>query len=178
MRTRHRLAVFVAVLAGGLGAALPASASTAITFTVSAGTLSISEPASAALGSVTSSALGTTVSGALGTTTITDNRGSTAGWTLSFAASNFTDAASDSIAASQAAAWLASPAVVTSGIAVVTNTHIAAATALTLGTSAAAFMTATTTGSNVVTYAPTVQVTIASDVVPGSYSGTTTQTVA
>ena len=180
---RKTLALAVAALsAAGIGALVPATANaagTGVTFTVSAGSLSVAEPTTTAnLGSVTSSPLGTTTSGSLGTSTITDNRGSLAGWTLSMASTDFSDGASHTIPAGQAVAWLPAPATLVNGVAVVTNTHAAAATGMALANSPASFMTATTTGSNVVSYNPSIQVTLNSSVVSGTYTGTITQTVA
>lgn len=182
MRARLILAASTAALAlaGSVFAAVPASASTGVTFTVNAGALTITEPAGpASLGSVTSTPAGTTTSGSLGSTTINDARGSLAGWSLSVASTDFTTSAPvHTIAAGQAVMYLPTPATVTAGVAVVTNTHVAAGTGLGLANSAAAFMTAVTTGSNTVTYNPTIQVTLASTVVAGTYTGTVTQTVA
>jgi hypothetical protein len=188
MRRTIALSAVAALTAGlGLIAAGPASASSNVTFSVSAGTLSISEPDTSGgpmnLGTATSSAVGTTVQGAVGSTTITDNRGSLAGWTVKIGSTDFSDSATpaDVIAASKASAWAPATGTgaptVTSGIAVVTNTHISAATGLTLANTPASFMTATTTGSNVVTYNPNLTITIGSSVVSGTYNGTVTQTV-
>lgn len=181
---RKSLAVAVAALSvAGVGALVPAAAnaSTGVTFQVTNGGISVAEPTTQAnLGSVASTPLGTTTSGSLGSSTITDNRGSLAGWTLSMASSDFSDGATPTphtIAAGKAVAWLPAPATLVSGVAVVTNTHIAPATGLTLANAAAPFMTATTTGSNSVSYNPSVQVTIDSTAVAGTYTGTITQTV-
>src|SRR3954465_15942265 len=73
-----------AISAGGLFAAAPAHAAgdTAVTFTLSAGTLSI-DVASAPkdLGTVSPDAVLSTVAGDLNATTVTDQRNSLAGWT-------------------------------------------------------------------------------------------------
>ena len=182
MRARLTLAASTAALAlaGSVFAATPAMAGTGVTFTISAGLLTISEPsAQAGLGTVTATPLGTTTSGSLGTTTINDARGSLAGWTVSVSSTDFTTASPvQTIPASNAVMYLPSLATVTQGVAVVTNTHVAAASGLTLGNSSSSFMTAATTGSNVVTYSPTVQVTLPSTAIAGTYTGTVTQTVA
>lgn len=184
MRNRKLLALGLTVAASGALALAPAvaNAGTGVTFTVSGSTLSISEPATpVTLSGATSSPLGTTSSGALGSTTVTDNRGSLAGWTVSMSSTDFSDGATPTphtIAASKAVAWVSSVPVATSGIAVVTTTHLSALTGLTLANTAGTLMTATTTGSNVVSYNPNVQLTIDSTVVAGTYTGTVTQTVA
>jgi hypothetical protein len=180
MRKTLALAV-AAVSAAGVGALVPTAANaagTGVTFTVSSGAISVAEPAGpASLGTVTSTPLGTTTSGSLGSSTITDNRGSLAGWTLNMASTDFSDGSGHTIAAGKAVAWLPALATVDSGIAVVTNTHVTAATGLALGNAASAFMTATTTGSNVVSYNPSVQVTIDTTAVAATYTATITQTV-
>lgn len=184
MRRSKSLLVALTIAGTAALALVPAAAnaSTSVTFTVSSGTLSIAEPsAQANLGSATATALGTTVSGALGSTTVTDNRGSLAGWTVTMTGSDFSDGATptpDTIAANQAVAWVSSVPTPTSGVAVVSTTYLTAATGLTLTTSGQTFMTATTTGSNVVSYNPNLQVTIPSTAVAGTYTGTITQTVA
>lgn len=174
-------------------AAVPASAEdTTVTFTVAAGLLTLdnvdadaTDDGNVPLGSQTSSLLGTTISGLLGTTTISDNRASLAGWTVSVAGTNFVsdqgtplDATDDrTIDVSKGKLYNTVPVVV-EGVAVVTSTHLDATTAKVLATTAASYMTATTTGSNKVTYDPTLHVTIDSTVIAGTYSGTVTQTVA
>ena len=175
-----RAATAAVIVAGS--ATMTAQASTGTSFTLAGGTLSIAEPASANLGSATLSAAGTTVTGHLGTTTITDNRGSVAGWTVAVATTNFTDGATPTphtVAANKLKAFIATGdgPTVTSGVAVPTTPYPSAATALTLSTAPQTFLTATTTGSNVVTYNPTFSVTVDSTAIAGTYTGTVTQTV-
>lgn len=157
-----------------------AAASSTINVTMTAGTLSISEPTSANLGSAASSASGTSVTGHLGTTTVTDSRASLAGWTVSISATALSDGAGHTIAANKLRTYVAAGdgPTVTSGVAVPSTTYITATSGLTLSTGAQSFVTATTTGSNVVTYNPTVVVTLDSNVIAGTYSGAITQTVA
>ena len=66
---------------------------------------------------------------------------------------------------------------VTSGIVVPATAYTTLATALTLSTSGQTFVTATATGSNVVTYNPTLSVTVDTTAIAGTYSGSITQTV-
>lgn len=178
---RRRLAAAAAVAALSVltSGETRATASTNTSFTLTAGTLSISEPATASLGTATSSTSGTSITGHLGTTTINDSRGSVAGWTVTISASNFSDGASHTVAASKLSAYVAvgDGPTVTSGIAVPATTHSTALTALTLSTSSQTLVTATTTGSNIVTYNPTVVVNLDSSVIAGTYTGTITQTV-
>ena len=172
-------AAFTLATVGGL--APSASAGTTGTFTLTAGSLTITEPTGTAnnLGTLTATPVSTTTSGSLGTTTITDDRASLAGWTLSMAGTSFTTTTTGATAipAGNAVAYLTTPPTVVSGTTVVTNSHLLPASGLALG-AAAAFMTATTTGSNQVTYNPSVQVTIPTTALAGAYTGTITQTVA
>lgn len=169
------------LMAAAVTLAPSAQASTSATFTLTGGALTITEPTGTAnnLGSLTSTPLSTTTTGTLGPTTINDARGSLAGWTVSIAGTTFTTATTGAvaIAASAAVAYLTVPATLVSGTAVVTNTHVLPASGLALG-AAAAFMTATTVGSNQITYNPSIQVTIPSGALSGTYTGTITQTVA
>ena len=70
------------------------SAITPMSFTLTAGALSISAPTSTvSLGSEVSSTASTSISGTLGTVTVTDQRGGVTTWTASAIASAFTPTA-------------------------------------------------------------------------------------
>lgn len=177
-----RAGIVVALGTVSLSVTHAAHASTSVSFSVTAGALSISEPTTANLGTVASSPSGTTLSGHLGSTTITDSRGSLAGWTATITATTFSDGATPTphtIAANKFKAYVnaGDGPTVSSGVAVPATTYTTAATALTLSTSAQTLVTATATGSNVVAYNPTIAVTVDSSVVSGTYTGTVTQTV-
>jgi hypothetical protein len=69
----------------------PASAATTATFTLTAGTLSISAPTgNVSLGSQVASTVSSTMSGSLGVVTVSDQRGGTTTWTASVIATAFT----------------------------------------------------------------------------------------
>ena len=160
----------------------PSDASTNVTFTLVAGTLSVTEPSSVNLGAATSSSLGASLTGRLGVTTVSDQRGALSAWTATIATTDFTDGATPTahtISAGKLKAYIApgDGPTVTSGIAVPATTHTTVATALPLSTTGQSFVTATTTGSNTVTYNPTIVVTLDSTVVAGTYTGTITQSV-
>ena len=111
------------------GAAVPAVAgSTTVTCTVVAGGLSLGEHA--------------------GVTTVADHRGSFAGWTTSIAM----------LGGGTATAYVAvgDGPTVTSGSAVATTPYRTPTTALTISAMPQPFVSATTTGSNTVTYIATV----------------------
>ena len=157
------------------------AAGTPVSFDLAAGTLSISQPSTtASFGTAPASATGTSVSGHVGATTVTDTRGSLAGWTVTISSSDFSDGANHTIPATNAKAYIlpADGPTVSSGIAVPTTNYVSAATGLTLANTGQTFVTATATGSNVVTYNPSVTVTIPSTAIAGTYTATLTQTVA
>ena len=185
MSRRHRAAAASAVVAvlGLLAAgASPARASSTVTLTFGPGSLTVTEPGSANLGSTTLTTGGATIAGHLGTTTVTDTRGSVAGWTVTISATNLSDGATPTphtITANHMKAYVATAdgPTVTSGIVVPATAYATLATALTLSTSGQTFVTATATGSNVVTYNPTLSVTVDTTAIAGTYSGSITQTV-
>lgn len=181
MRTSKLMTLVVlgAALAGVAAAPAAGAADVTTTFTVAAGTLSISSAAATAnLGSSTSSAAGTTVTGALPEVTVTDARASTAGWTSKIASTSFT-VGTQTVPASKAVAYVLATngPTVASGLAVPTTTALLPVSGVVLGTTAATLVSATATGSNQVKYTPTVQVTIDSSVLSGTYSGTITHSV-
>lgn len=186
MRKALALGTTVLSLVGLAATAAPASADTVTTtFTVSAGALSVASAASTAtLGSATSSLLGTTITGALPKVTVTDNRGSLAGWTSKVASTDFTATVNNTtktIPASQAKAYVPvgnGPTLLSAALsAVPTTTAVDPATGVALSGTAATLVTATTTGNNAVEYTPVVQVTIDGSVLAATYSGTITHTV-
>ena len=74
--------------------ALPVSAVTPATFTLTAGALSISAPAgSVSLGSQVAATSSTTISGQLGAVTVSDQRGGVTTWTASVISTAFTPSA-------------------------------------------------------------------------------------
>lgn len=175
-------AVALAAVGGATGTA---RADTPVTFTVVTG-LSISQPSgTASLGAATMSLTGTSVSGSLGATTVTDTRGLLAGnWTTTIAgpSAGFQDSATptpDTVPASAASVWvdLTTATIAPLASAVPTTLHLAQATGLSLTSAAQTLVTATTAGSNSVTFNPTIAVTIPASTPAGTYSGLITQTV-
>lgn len=180
---RRRIAVGT-LLAGAGAAALaglqaPAASATGVTFTLAGGSLSISQPSSTA--TLTGAALGptgTTMSGALGATTVTDNRGSTAGWTSTIATTAFSDGGTGSLAASTAKAYVPSAITTTGTVTASAGLYVLAGTGLTLSTSAQSFVTGTLAlGVNSATFTPYLAVTVPATATTGTYTGTVTQTV-
>lgn len=178
---RRRLAVAAAVTAlTGTSLAAPALASSGgdstVTFTVAAGTLSISMADYNAVDlapSATAALAGADLSGGLPATTVNDTRGLSTGWTVSIKGTDFSSG-SGTVPVGAAAV---SPGVIT-GSSVATA---ATATPVTLTASDQPFVTAVLgtglLGVNSATYTPTVTVKLPSTAAPGTYTGTITQSV-
>jgi hypothetical protein len=174
--------VLGAVLAAAAGLSLtgsPAEA-TSVTFSLTGGSLSISQPSSTAAltGGALSGLAGSSLTGSLGSTTVSDGRGGVTGWTSTIAQSTaFTDGTT-TIPAGNTKAWVAS-AIVPTGVAVVSSgTYLTQATGLALTSTAQSFVTATAVvGNNSATFNPSIAVSIPSNATAGDYTGAITQTV-
>jgi hypothetical protein len=176
---KKRTALVGAVLSV-LAFALPArAADTTTTFSLAAGSLSISAPASRDLGS--GSTGGGTVSAQLGTVTVTDNRGALVGtWTASVSSTDFTTGgatANETIAKGQVTYW-SGTATESSGVAVFAPGQAIAANAQALSVSRTAFSAAAIVGNNSASWNPTLTVNVPAAAVAGTYSGTVTHSVA
>jgi hypothetical protein len=163
-----------------LAFALPArAADTTTTFSLAAGSLSISAPASRDLGS--GSTGGGTVSAQLGTVTVTDNRGALVGtWTASVSSTDFTTggaSANETIAKGQVTYW-SGTATASSGVAVFAPGQAIAANAQALSVSRTAFSATAIVGNNAASWNPTVTVNVPAAAVAGDYTGTITHSVA
>ena len=185
MQLRRRLFATVAIGASGalLGLAAPAGAATTgattTTFTLTAGVLAITAPASTNLGSA---ATGTSsLTAALGSVTITDGRGALLGsWTGSVSSSDFTTGAAtanETITKANASYW-SGAATATTGVGTFTAGQANAGAAQALGTSKTAYSATSVIGNNTVAWNPTLIVSIPSAAVAGTYSGTVTHSVA
>lgn len=178
MRKVLVLGITAAAVSGAL-ASSPASA-TDVTFTITGGALSISQPESASLTGGGVSLLGQSVSGALGETTVSDLRNGSLGWSTKIHGTAFTNGTTQ-IPVTSVKAYV--PAAITAITGVVTPTQGLALDALT-GVSVAASAPGTTLvsatavlGSNTVKYTPHISIPIPADATSGTYSGTVTQTV-
>lgn len=149
------------------GAALPASAdTTAATFSLTGGDLTLSVGATAALTNEASGVAANVITGTLGQVAVTDARGGTAGWVTSAASTTFTGTG---LSVSAGVAYT-NGAVTESG----TNT-IAAVTSAALTTTAAAVATATSvSGNNTASWNPTLDVSMPAGALTGDYAGTVT----
>jgi hypothetical protein len=179
---RKRLLTSV-ILSFGLGVAslgalaTPAGAGpgdTNTTFTLSGGSLAISVPASANLGSAATGSL--TLSGHLGSMTVTDTRGAlVATWTATVASTNFTTggASANETVSKTNVAYLSGVSSATSG----TGSFVAGLVP-SLVTSGTAGAWASGAGNNSATWDPTLTLTLLGSQVAGLYSGTITHSVA
>jgi hypothetical protein len=163
-------------------AASPANAApgdTTTTFTVTTGALSITVPATAALGS---GAPGTSITGALGAVQVADARAQlTTAWTASVASTSFTTGGAtpaETVPVADVSYW-SGPVTAFTGNGTRTPGQAAAANAVVLsGTPQTAFALTAGTGNNSVTWNPTVIVAVPLTNSAGDYTGTVTHSVA
>jgi hypothetical protein len=177
---RRTVRLLVALVLGTAILSLPAHADdTTTTFTLSAGPLAISVPASASLGSM---ATGTaSLSAQLGAVTVSDTRGALGeDWTATVSSTDYTTggATADETIANDDVSYWSGAATAATGVAVRLPGQLLAANAQSLSTSRTAFSASATLGNNSTTWNPTLVVTIPSDAVAGTYSGTVTHSVA
>lgn len=164
------------------------SASTVVTFTIEEGTLDISAPPTADLGT---GVYGTPISGAIGPVTVTDSRGvDDASWVTTVTATDFcigpcTTAAEDEQVPAESIAYWSGPAIngtpIGNGDFIPGQLTAADADTFPAVTDPLGSLTAFTheggSGFNQVTWDPTLIVTLPLGAIAGQYSGTITHTV-
>jgi hypothetical protein len=144
------------------------------TLTIAAGSLSISVPATANLGSGT---LGTTTSGQLGSVQVIDNRGSpTASWTVTVTTTTLTFSGR-TVPLANLQYW-SGPTTATTGTATFTPGQANAGSKQDLTTGRTAFTMTAGNSTNSATWNPTIVVTVPLTVIPGGFTGTITHSVA
>jgi hypothetical protein len=151
---------------------------TTVTFTVTTGTLTITAPGTAPLGS---GAPGTTISAAVGPVTVTDNRALlTAAWTATVLASPWTTGAStpaETIPVTDVG-YAVGPITTTGTITATGTDHPAGIVAGDLSAAAQPVVTGTAgVGDNSATWNPTLSVAVPASAVGGAYTGTLTHSV-
>jgi hypothetical protein len=155
------------------------SGDTTTTFTLTAGALSITTPASASLGSAATGSA--TTSAQLGAVQVSDARGALLGtWTGSVSSTDFTTGgatANETIAKASVDYW-SGAATASSGTGVFTPGQLTALLKVTLGASRTAFSASAVVGNNSATWNPTVIVNVPAAAVAGTYSGTITHSIA
>lgn len=183
----HVLRILVlsgAVAVGMAATALPAAAAptddTATTFAVSAGTLDIVAPETAALGS---GAPGTDINGALGVVTVTDGRASgDASWISTVTSTVFQTGGGtppETVLAAEVDYW-SGPATATTGDGTFTPAQATAGAAQPLDNVVplTAFTHVGGTGNNTASWNPGIVVHVPLDSQNGTYAGTVTHSVA
>jgi hypothetical protein len=178
MRKRIALALTVASVGGLVVFAAPADAGQGVTFSLTAGLLSISDPADKALGSI---ATGTaSLTNTLGTVSVTDSRGALNGtWTASVASTDFTTGgatSNETIVKGQVDYW-SGAALSTTGTAVVVPGQLLVLNKQALSAARTAMSATAVIGNNTASWNPTVVVNVPAQAVAGTYSGTITHSV-
>ena len=172
MRTRHLL-IAIAAAALSTGTALPASAATSATVTVTGGLLSVTVPTNAGnLGTRQNTVLGGTISGLLGEVQVNDARSAAAGsgWVASAISTAFIPPSGTAIAASAVS--------YTAGAIALVGTATYTANNPTSLTGVAPVVTATgITGDNSATWNPTITVAVPGGMAANVYSATITHSV-
>jgi hypothetical protein len=177
---RKSLAVALSIVSAGsvVMLAAPADAAQGVTFSLTAGLLTISDPASTSLGSVSTGTA--TLASQLGAVSVSDARGALNGtWTASVASTDFTTGAAsteETIAKAQVDYW-SGVATATSGTAVRVPGQLTVLNKQALSASRTAYSASAVIGNNTASWNPTVVVNIPSTAVAGTYSGTVTHSV-
>ncbi len=146
-----------------------AADTTAVTFALSGGSLAISTQATAAMGDQGSAGT-TSVSGSLGDTVVTDNRGTTQGWSAQALTSAFDNGTTTATSVSYSAGV---PSAFTGVVTPVPSGN----TTLDESTPTEVMAGTVTLGNNSVTWAPTLTINLPASSTAGSYSGTITTSV-
>ena len=182
MKTRTKLATLAMTtglaIAGIAGPAQAAqTGSTIATFTITAGALDITVPASTvALGTGTISTGALSASATLGTVAVTDTRGALVGnWTAGVSSTSFTTgtATANETVVPASVAYSAGAALATTGTGVFAPLGVPALAA-TPGSAA----TYVGVGNNSASWNPTLTFTLGAQQVAGTYTGTVTHSVA
>jgi hypothetical protein len=150
----------------------------AFTLTVLAGTLAISVPTSVSLGST---APGGTISAHLGTVQVNDNRfANPANWTATVSTTTFTTgvATTNETIAKTAVSYWSGNFITKSGTGSFTAGQAASSNAVVLSTSRTAYSHSLGSGSNFVSWNPTLVIAVPAAAVAGTYTGTVTHSVA
>ena len=153
--------------------ALPAGADpTTATFQLTAGTLSISVPASVSIGSQVVSTSATTISGQLGVVTVTDQRGGTTTWVASVIVTAFTPTTGPAVTAIAADK-------VSYAAGTITQVGVTATKPVTTDlTGVSPVVNGASTGLSTASWNPTITVQLPANAAPGIYTATITHSVA
>jgi len=176
--TYRKLAIvpLLAAAAGAFAFTIPASADTGITpvtFSVGGGGLSITVPNGPVdLGTALVSTSPQSVSAQLGVVSVTDDRGTTAGWTVTASATDVTGPQTISVSAPGSSSYT-TPGAVVFGTATVTASNLPA-----LYPPAPVQVATGVDGVNTASWNPTIQITVPADALAGTYGTSVTHSVA
>jgi hypothetical protein len=148
--------------------AYAAAGGTGTTFTITGGALTIAVPGSADLGSQAAGITALTATGSLGDVTVSDARGTVAGWTTTALSTAF-NSGGNSVPAS-AVNYVGGAATTTGIVAVVPVAATGLDTAKTVAT-------AVSTGVNTAKWNPVISVLLPAGTVVGTYTATITHSV-
>jgi hypothetical protein len=163
--------LLVTMAAMTIGIAVPASASTPASFTLTAGTLSVSTPTTAiSLGTQIASTSSSIMSGSLGAVSVSDQRGGPTTWTASVISTAFTPSGGPADPASNVS-YSAGPIVETGPV-------VATPIAVTDLTGVVTVVTGVSTGISTATWSPTISILVPANFAPGVYLATITSSVA
>ena len=167
----------VAMLLAAVPVSSASSSDTNTTFTVTSGLLSISSPASKALGAGPPNG---TITSQLGAVTVSDARGVLNGsWTATVSATDFTSGGgtpAETIPKPNVSYW-SGTATASSGVGVFAPGQATALNAQALGITRTAFSASVVVGNNSVTWNPTIVVSVPAAAVAGDYAGVITHSV-
>ena len=168
----------IAVVVPFASATAAPSGTTTATFVVTGGTLNITVPATANLGSW---GPGTSLSAQLGAVTVTDTRALLdASWSASALSTAFTTGGgttAETVPAANVHYW-SGAATATTGNGTFTPGQATAANAVAIDTAATAFDHVGGSGANSAAWNPTLVIAVPAAAVAGTYTGTITQSVA
>lgn len=180
----RRIGLAVAGVTTALAMIVPSAAyaattgDTTVTFTITAGALDITVPASVNLGS---GAAGESITGQMGPVTVTDLRSAlTATWTTTVSSTDFTTGGAtpaETIPKAAVSYW-SGPATATTGTGTFTPGQLTALLAQSLSTPVTAFTLTLGVGNNSATWDPSLIVAVPAAAVAGVYTGTVTHSVA
>ncbi|MFI6449494.1 hypothetical protein [Kitasatospora sp. NPDC050543] len=178
MRIRYSVAAGAAMVVAVAGVASAAPGDTTVTFSVSGGSLAISVPGPAGLGS---GSPGSSVSGQLGSVTATDTRALlAAAWTASVTSTSFTTGgatSAETVPTSAISYWSGTASPTPTGVGTFTPGQATSSQAQTLDSSRTAYSLSAGTGNNTATWNPTLVVAIPAGAVNGIYTGTVTHSI-
>jgi hypothetical protein len=182
MRPSLALAAAAALCAGLVGVASPAAAvcdplagCSGVTFTISAGTISIVAPAAGGTATTTANGSGVNVAIPLTGTVVTDGRIGSTGWSVNATATDFTTTGGTVAKADASFTVPSVPTSVTGCSSFPVRATSAVGVNSSTGTTTAAILTCTALGTSAATFTPVLTIAVPGGSIAGTYTGTVTQ---